>query len=290
VNTVTEQEHTMNQIPEWLQTVLIETNKAYSKGESDYSTTQLIKPPMIVRLEKENDVVVDPVDYLSSFTGTSVHNQIEKMLKDDSRYIVEERMFAKIGGYTISGQIDLYIKDTKRLLDHKNTSVYKINSGDHFDYEAQLNINRWLMHQNSYVVESLGISAFPQDWRTAEAKRDQNYPQIRYHEIEIPVWTLEKTEEFIRERIALHTAEQVEVCTPEERWRSNDVYAVMRSGRKSAVKLHQTEVDALKHLVELGSKTYYLDKRDGYDRRCHEYCKVNEFCPYFKSLVPEVTF
>lgn len=277
----------MSDIPKWLEECLIKTNERYSKGKSDFSTTELISPPMIVRLKKENDVEIDPISYLNSFTGTSVHNQIEKMLESDDKYIVEERYYCDIEvdgkTYKISGQIDLYEKESKKMYDHKNTSIFKVTQPDHEEYEQQLNINRYILHQNGIECESLHISAFPVDWRKSESKNKPDYPEIRYKTLDIPMWSLDKTLKFIKDRIRKHTAENVSICSEKERWKTKDVYAVKNPKRKTAVKLHYNEVDAYKHVLKLGGKPYYVEHREGEDKRCEEYCIVNMFCPYYKE-------
>jgi hypothetical protein len=278
----------MSDIPKWLTDALIKTNERYDSGESDFTTTTLISPPMIVRLRKENEseIEVDPVSFLNSFTGTSVHNQIEKSLKGNPDYIVEERFFTEIDGYKISGQIDLYDKRTKTLYDHKCTSIFKITGEDHLDYEAQLNINAYILRLHGIEVNNLVISAFPQDWRNSEKHRE-NYPQIRYVELPMGMWKDEHILEFIRERIHEHTMDEVDTCSPRDRWKSEDKFAVMRNGRKTAMKLHDTELDAYKHVAQLGGNPYFVQKREGYNRRCMEYCPVNKFCNFYNELIKE---
>lgn len=273
-------------VPKWLLDALVKTNERYDSGDSDFTATSLISPPMIVRLRKENDVEIDPITYLSSFTGTSIHNQIETALKDNPDYIIEKRFYTEVDGYKISGQIDLYEKSTKTLYDHKCTSIYKITGDDHLDYEAQLNINAYILQCNGIEVENLVISSFPQDWRNSEKKKE-GYPQIRFKALPMQLWKLEQTVDFIRERIALHTQEKVDICSARDRWKTEDKYAVLRNGRRTALKLHDTELDAYKHVAQLGGSPHFVQKREGYNRRCMEYCVVNKFCSFYNELVKE---
>ena len=276
----------MSDLPKWLQRVIEETGNAYTKGKSDFSTTELISPPLIRKLMKEHkdELEVLPEDQLASFFGTGCHNQIENIFdlidEDQKEYIVEERMYAEINDYVIGGQIDLYVVEDEELWDHKFTSIYKLMSGDHFDYEAQLNINRWLLHQNGYNVKRLFISGFPLDWRKSDSRNREDYPNSRFKPLEFPLWKLGDTEEFIRERIALHTSESPPVCTEKERWKKTDTWAVMKFKQKRAVKL----CNSMREAEQYAGADNYIEFREGKNLRCEEYCPVNKWCAFYRGL------
>jgi hypothetical protein len=140
------------------------------------------------------------------------------------------------------------------------------------------------MIENGYEVDSLKINGFPIDWRTAEAKRERDYPEIRFKEIPIPLWTLPDTEDFIRTRLELHSSPTPEVCSPKERWATEEVWAVRKPGGTRAISLHKSEGEAFQRLKD----DLYIEHRPAYDRKCHEYCSVNFTCPYFHSITDDV--
>ena len=122
----------------------------YSRGASNRSVTQLIDSPRISILQRENEEEIeqDAVDFLWSRFGTSVHGMFEKSLEDneDQNILSEERLFAEVDGWTISGAIDLQ-EITKRgviISDYKVTSVWSVIY-DKQEWHNQLNVYAWLV-------------------------------------------------------------------------------------------------------------------------------------------------
>ena len=274
--------------PDWVVECIQKTSGEYSAGSSDYTATSLLKPPYLKNLEAlhREEIVVDPADQVASVLGTAVHAQWEKCLKSNPRYIVEERFYREIDGYKIGGQIDLYDKETKTLWDTKTTSVYKIiKSDDHFDFEGQLATNRWIMQANGIQVDRVAIACFINDWRRSEARRDSAYPQSRFHEMHIPLWSFEDTEKFIRERIHLHEQAKrgfAATCSEKERWSRPKSFRVLKEGRKTAVRVLDNEPDAIQLTASLG-KGHSVEIREGEDIRCDSYCSVNKWCSRYQS-------
>ena len=56
--------------------------------------------------------------------------------------------------------------------------------------------------------------------------------------------------------------DQIPECTEQERWAKKDVFAVKKEGRKTAVKLFDTQEEAEAKIAELG-KGHYLEIRKG---------------------------
>lgn len=61
-----------------------------------------------------------------------------------------------------------------------------------------------------------------------------------------------------------------------------DKWAVMRNGRKTAVRVFDTETDAENCAGELGN-SHYVEHRPAVSRKCGKYCLCKDFCNFWKS-------
>ena len=251
------------------------TNDPY-KGGGDISATKLIDAPQIVALSKQyaSNITVDVSERVWSLLGQAVHTILERAGLRAEGMVAEERLYAKVNGWTLSGQFDVMALDTGTLMDYKVTTVYKAKGND--AWTRQLNILRWLAHQNGHDIKALQIIAIFRDWRKTEAERNSDYPKAAIQAIDIPVWDLAETEAYILERVRGHqTAQQGTVvpCTDEERWYNGDRYAVIKPGGKRALRvLH--EQPSPNDIPE----GYVVEKRIGEYKRCMHYCDVAPFC------------
>lgn len=197
-------------------------NDGYSKGDADFSATGLLRPPQMAHLEKEHEdkLSTDVSDMLFALLGTGVHSLLEGCAPEGS--LVEERWFAEMNGYTVSGAIDLY--SDGHVMDYKVTGTYSTQVGKP-EWEQQLNIYAWLLRQNDMPVESLTICAICRDWSQTKVERQRNYPESPIVTINIPVWLPDVAERFVSERIEMHTSSKIPPCTDKERWaRKNGQY------------------------------------------------------------------
>jgi hypothetical protein len=254
------------------------------KGGGDISVTKLIDAPQVQALRKKygEAIVEDVTERIWSLLGQAVHTVLERANKSD---IVEERLYAKVEGWDVSGQFDRMDLTGDTLDDYKCTSTYKVTMSDMKDWERQLNVLRWLAVKNGYPVEKLRIIAILRDWRKAEAKRKPDYPQQAVATIDIPVWPLEKTEAYILERVRLHQlVEQggVVPCTDEERWYEGTTYALMKKGGKRAIRVYERKEDIGTEIPD----GQYVETRHGGYKRCAEYCTVSEFCEQYRADRP----
>jgi hypothetical protein len=76
-------------------------------------------------------------------------------------------------------------------------------------------------------------------------------------------------------------------CAPTERWDKPATYAVMKPGRKSAVKLFDSIQEANERAAELGS-TYFVENRQGESTKCRHYCLCCRFCNHYQAMTQEV--
>jgi hypothetical protein len=257
----------------------------YSKGKSNLSMTELLNSPRIVQLKRKHwdDLTEDAAGMVWSLFGTALHNILEHG-KDD-HHIVEERVFTEIDGMTISGAIDLQEveEDGIILSDYKTTSAWAVQN-EKQDWHNQLNGYAFLVEKaKQRKVKKLRIVAIIRDWSSREAKQKDSYPQAPIVVIEIPLWSFEDREQYIRNRIHVHTEAffedetggEIAPCTPEEMWEKQEKFAVMKEGGKRAKSVHDTRQEAE---IALPEKGYFIEHRKGERTRCESFCQVSAFC------------
>ena len=284
-------------VPEPL--VALARKEYYSKGKADYSVTEIMSPPRIQRLKRKHwdDMEQDVTDMLWSMLGSALHVVAERSEVVD--HLNEERLFMEVDGVTLSGSIDLqqHVKGGVALKDYKFTSVWAVMN-DKPEWEQQLNVYAWMVHKIKGVsIKGLQICAILRDWSTRKAQTESGYPQAQIQMIDIPVWSFDKTEKYVHERIELHKESKVQAdwdeelpeCTDEERWMRTTTYAVKKEGRKSAVRVFDSEEDAVKLIEESeDKKKLSVEVRKGEPVRCTgNYCGVNKWCSQYQSYLKE---
>lgn len=284
-------------VPEPL--VALARKEYYSKGKADYSVTEIMSPPRIQRLKRKHwdDMEQDVTDMLWSMLGSALHVVAERSEVVD--HLNEERLFMEVDGVTLSGSIDLqqHVKGGVALKDYKFTSVWAVMN-DKPEWEQQLNVYAWMVHKIKGVsIKGLQICAILRDWSTRKAQTESGYPQAQIQMVDIPIWSFDKTEKYVHERIELHKESKVQAdwdeelpeCTDEERWMRTTTYAVKKEGRKSAVRVFDSEEDAVKLIEESeDKKKLSVEVRKGEPVRCTgNYCGVNKWCSQYQSYLKE---
>ena len=269
-------------------------NDSYSDGGADFSATGLLQPPQIRMLKKryESEISTDVSDRIWILLGQSVHNILERANESNTESLTEQRMFVDIDRYKISGQADSIAIEDKILKDYKVTSVWSVISAlkdGKPEWEQQLNIYAYLYKQTfKQDISALNIIAIMRDWNKSGMLRNKDYPKCSVAVIPIPLWSEEEQLDFIRERIEKHTDAEViwdalgelPKCTPEERWAKPDTYAVIKKGRKSALRLLPTEEQAKEYI---GDQDLSIEFRKGVSTRCEGYCEVSQFCNQYRE-------
>lgn len=267
-----------------LPTALVEAvkNDPYVGG-GDVSVTKLIDAPQRRVLWKKHAAAIeaDVSERIWSLLGQAVHHILERAGTDA---LTEERLYAEVDGWQVSGQFDRLHLGEGVLQDYKVTTTYKADGNA--QWEAQLNCLRWLAFKNGLDVDRLEVVAIFRDWRKVEADRKADYPRAAVSIIPVPVWPLAQTEAYIKDRVAQHQAADAGVpspCTEDERWYSGDKWAIQKPGGKRALRVLDEKPTA--------------DIPDGYDvvfrrgeyKRCAHYCDVSAFCPQWASDRPTDT-
>lgn len=257
-----------------------------------FSATTLLKGSTSTILTDRHfdEIEVDVADCVWQIWGTAVHKIFEDSGIDGLK---EERFEVPVSHSKVTGRVDLFDEKNGILYDWKTASTFKITFNDFSDWKKQGLIYAWLMKQNGIEVKKCRIIALLKDHSKSKAKTDSSYPQLPVYnyEFEVTETDLAEIENFIKTRIAelekaeLIPDEELPPCSEEERWHQKGKVAVMKEGRKTAIKLFDTKEEAEQNMKALGGT--YLEERKGCDRRCSEYCNCNTFCPYYKKTMEQ---
>jgi CRISPR/Cas system-associated exonuclease Cas4 (RecB family) len=205
-----------------------------SDDMNSISVSDLINPPLIWYLKKlhRDEIEEDASERLWALLGTAVHYIISE---GEDRNLTEERLELEIDGFRIRGRFDVYTEE-KEILDYKITSMWSLEKPE---WTKQINVYAYMLRKTGFEVEKGFIYAILRDWNKRQAKETIPIPFVVY---EIPIWTIEEQEKYIRERIQLFKTIQnsnIEdfICEEQDRWKNNI--------------------------------------------RCKMYCSVNKFCPFY---------
>lgn len=266
------------------------TRSEYTKGESNRSVTQLIDSPRVRILRQENweNMEEDVSEKMWAVLGSAAHKMFEET--GDDKHVTEERLFAEVEGWVISGAIDVQRIDDGgiTIIDYKTTSVWSVILGKK-EWEYQLNCYAYLVRQAKKLpVTSLKVIAILRDWRARDAEEKQDYPKAPIVEINVPMWTDAEQDRYIQERVSLHqaaefqrlTGAELPECSANEQWQKPPIWAVKKTGNKRALKLYDNEADAYEALSE-GQE---IEFRRGEPTRCTaNWCRVNAWCSQYKK-------
>ena len=250
----------------------------YTKGEADFSATELLKPPQIVRLTKkhEDSITTDVRDEWWKLLGKGVHNILEQY----GEGLCEERFFAECNGVKISGAIDMLVDGA--VTDYKVTSVFTIQRVLKTDWEQQLNIYAWLLRQNDITATSLTIVGLCRDWIQSRAAVKRDYPQSPIVPIKVPLWRDERQDAFVENRVRVHTMENTLPCTPEERW-ARGGYTVLGGGLKPRSFDSMNEAANYINQKEKPGRTFSIQEGGAKFVRCESWCSISDHCPQWKG-------
>lgn len=272
-------------------------NDQYTRGNSDISVTGLLQPPRIRLLEREHhdDIVLDYSDETWKILGQAVHAILERANENYDDTITEQRLFADIEGWTVSGQTDSLAVHDKVLKDYKVTSVWTVVNAlkeGKSDWEKQLNCYAYLYKLNTgETINQLNIIAIARDWNRRDSRaRGGDYPQSNIITLDIPLWSEQEQLQFFKDRVSFHRSSEFKhsmdgelpLCTDEDRWKREDTFRVVKKGRKRAIRV----LPSLKEAEEfLGSNEdgLFIEFSKGESIRCGAYCNVAQFCNQYKE-------
>jgi len=266
-------------------------NDDYDRGDSDISVTQLIDAPLqrYLKEKHKDEIIEDASDKIYALMGKGMHQILENA---GTRYneIAEERFFTMIEDIVLSGQIDFMYWDNDGWIiqDYKWMSVWEWIYGIKQNKVEQLNCLAYLARKNFLLVKGIEVVMLFRDWSKTKSERESNYPKTQVIVFPVELWSQEKQKEYVRKRVSLHFREEVGCCTPEERWQTETKYAVMKEGRKTALKVAEDLKSAMQYIEDavkpIERPRCFIEERPGASIRCESYCIVKKFCPYLKEV------
>lgn len=253
----------------------------YEKGESLFSTTQLISPPQRTWLAKSYEKQESAYTMFHALMGTAIHSILEDNVDTENGEVAEERLhylyFLGDEGIPISGQMDFYENNT--VFDYKNTAGFQDKMKE--EHYQQVQINGWLAKKNGYEVDHVSVVYIQRDWSYMRSTVDPTYPQTPF-----AIYVAPYDDEFATKLLAKTVEDHWKAhkgsprpCTPEEQWERPSVYAIMSPGAKRASKL----CDTLAEAEELKKPNQIVEKRKGEKVFCSSFCGYSHCCKQFKE-------
>jgi hypothetical protein len=259
-----------------------------------YHATELIKPTTMSVLERRHydELTKDASDCVWLVLGSAVHKVMEEGAdgSEKAEMPLSAQPFDYDADCTVTGRLDLYNEQTMTIKDYKTATVAKVTNGDFEEWRLQGLIYDWLLRKNGRQANRLEFYAMLKDWSPHGLKmarlRGEFYPEhaVWTWSHEITEQERSETDEYIKHRVneiemkMSMDEKDLPPCSEEERWSTPTVYAVMKEGRKTAVKLCATEDEAKSVCGD--DKALRIEVRPGEDKRCNDYCLACKFCPY----------
>lgn len=264
--------------------------RAICGREEKYSNPGILSPSsatdpvraIILKKRHYDEIEKDASTMLWSLFGSSLHSVVEGYANDQD--VVEHRMEMEIDvDGTLErfvGTLDLYETEGAILDDYKVTSAWTLVFGDRLeDWEIQENCYRHLLDCEGVPVKKMRVWALLRDWSRSKASKDPDYPQEDIAEVSIK--KVDVMDYLVGKLREIRAAEKLgdndlPLCTAKERWAQPDKWALMKTGRKSAVKLYESEEEASQELSR--GKGTSIEYRPGKSNRCEKYCDAFPFC------------
>ena len=235
----------------------------------------------------------DVADRVWAILGTAVHKVLQDA-KAGQGQMQEKWMGVTLEGfckgYVLSGICDLYDDSTKTVTDYKTCSVWKCMVGDFEDWRRQTLIYCWMLRESGYDARHGEIVAIMRDHNMRKARNEKEYPD---HPVMVVSWDFTDDDfndigvdiyDWFLEVMFQETLDddELEPCSPEQCWHKPDKWAVMKDGRKKAVRVFEDEEQAVELLNTLKEQDqgHHIEFREGEDTRCQSYCSVAQFCPH----------
>lgn len=266
----------------------VSTNRHNAAGCFSATTLNKGAKEIILSDRHFDEITVDAADSVWAVWGTAVHALLES--QPDNNFH-EEYFKVPVSNSFVTGQVDSYDMENGVINDWKTASVWKVQFNDFSDWRRQGLTYAWLLQQSGLEVKKCRFVALLKDHSKSKAKNDSSYPQspVFIYEFDVTAADMEETAARILTKVQeIESAyklddDDIEPCSEEERWADGEKWAVMKNGRKTAVKVFDNQLDADAMAGEMGN-AYYVEHRPAISRKCGDYCKCKDFCNFYKAM------
>jgi len=151
----------------------------------------------------DDELEEDVLDVFFAFRGQMMHKALEDVSLQN--VIPELSLGLELDGVWLSGRIDTILPGV--IEDYKMRTVEAMwfhSDDDVQELARQLNPYNYMLFKTFglFMPRLVGHILF-MNWVGSRAKYEKGYPNKPHFEINVPVWTIEQTEEYLRERIRL---------------------------------------------------------------------------------------
>lgn len=266
----------------------VSTNRHNAAGCFSATTLNKGAKEIILSDRHFDEITVDAADSVWAVWGTAVHALLES--QPDNNFH-EEYFKVPVSNSFVTGQVDSYDMENGVINDWKTASVWKVQFNDFSDWRRQGLTYAWLLQQSGLDVKKCRFVALLKDHSKSKAKNDSSYPQspVFIYEFDVTAADMKETAARILTKVQeIESAyklddDDIEPCSEEERWADGEKWAVMKNGRKTAVKVFDNQLDADAMAGEMGN-AYYVEHRPAISRKCGDYCKCKDFCNFYKAM------
>lgn len=257
-----------------------------------FSATTLLKGECetILTARHFDEIEVDASDSIWTVFGTAVHSIFEKQ-KDET--FKEEFFSVDVSRSKVTGRLDCYDMENETIVDWKTASVWKVQYKDFEDWKRQGLIYAWLLSKEGLSVKKCRFVALLKDHSKSKARFDKSYPQspVFVYEFSVTAEDLENIGKFIEQKILSLEAcgrladEDLPPCTESERWATEGKWKAKKEGRKTALKVCDTEEEAKAVIKDIAGG--YVEYVAGSSKKCLDYCVCKNYCPFYKKELTE---
>lgn len=199
-------------------------------------------------------------------------------------------MKVKVGSkeLSFSGQTDELEVDGGVLYDWKVTTVDAVTKfGRKQEWEERANLYILLLHENGIAIKKVIYIPVFRDWERRRAALEPEYPKSMFGQVELPIWPIEKTRQFLLDRLRLHVEAErtLPLCTAEERWAAGGwrVEDKITGRAKPGGSRFETREQMIAWLVDAKPINFRIVEASK-PRRCAEgWCPVAQFCEQWKK-------
>jgi hypothetical protein len=225
--------------------------------------------------------------------GSAIHYILEKGSPDDA--LAEEKLMVEVvpAKIAITSRSDLYMGE--EIQDYKVSKATSVFYADEDENEPQLNCYAWMYRKKGFPVKKLTVVKIFRDWDAFDKLRmGGEYPEIAIVKYPVKVWDEERLEGYIQSRITAHLTTPELTCNDKERWTKPDKFALMSAGRKTAIRVLDSEDEAKKYMADYArefrsrASGLSIQVRKGGPLKCmgrfgKSFCVVSNFCPLWKK-------